>query len=255
MIKEGEWVLLWRNSRSNYLVKAGKNRFNTDCGYLDLEQLKGREFGREFFTHTKNKFYLLKPSLECVVMRGFKRRTQIIYPKDAAFIISKAGIFSGSRVLETGTGSGAMTAFLAAAVMPEGKVYSYERNPDFYANACNNLASAGLLDYVVIKNKEVKQGFDEEAVDFVMLDIPAPWELLGPVCRALKKGRKLASILPTVNQAERFVLDLEAKGFVNIEVFELWARRMLFRQGRSRPEQLMHSHTGYLIFAAKVFVS
>ena len=252
MIKKGDWVLLWRNSRSNYLVKAEKRRFNTDCGYLDLEDLAGRDFGQEFFTHNKNRFYLLKPSLECIVMRGFKRKTQIVYPKDASFIISRSGLFPGCRVIETGTGSGAMTAFLAAAVMPKGKVYSYEKNPDFYANAQKNLSSAGLLDYVVMKNKEVKDGFDEEEVDFIMLDTPVPWELLIACCRALKKGCSLTSILPTVNQAERFVADLESLGFVNIETFELWARRMLIRQGKSRPEQLMHSHTGYLIFASWV---
>jgi len=42
-----------------------------------------------------------------------KRKSAIIYPKDSAFMIFIAGIGPGSKVIETGCGSGGLTIALA----------------------------------------------------------------------------------------------------------------------------------------------
>lgn len=53
-------------------------------------------------------------------------RTQIIYPTDASMIVGQLDLLPGSRVLEAGTGSGALTHALAQAVWPNGHVSTFD---------------------------------------------------------------------------------------------------------------------------------
>ncbi len=251
MIQENDLVYLHHDQKNQYLLKAERRKFNTSQGCLNLGDLIGKNFGDTISTHTEKQFSILKPSVEDIVMRRVHRATQIIYPKDAALILVKSGIRSGDKILEVGTGSGALTIFLANFIGPTGKVYTYERNQEFFVNARRNIEEAGFCSTVVMHQKEIKDSFEEQDADFVMIDLPTPWEILDAAFQSLKNGHRIASILPTVNQVERFVIALEEKKFLNIETIEVWLRHMIVRPGKTRPEQLMPSHTGYLIFATK----
>ena len=48
------------------------------------------------------------------------RGAAVVYPKDAAQIVSMADIFPGAHVVEAGVGSGALTCSLLRAVGPHG---------------------------------------------------------------------------------------------------------------------------------------
>jgi len=250
MIKKGDLVILF-SERRNYLVEVTDKLFHTDKGYIDLKELEQKNWGEKVLTNKGEVFYILKPTLEDLIMKGVKRFTQIIYPKDAGLIIVKSGINSESKVIEVGTGAGAFTIALANFLKPKGKLISYEKRKEFYELAKKNLEKAGVLNFVKLKNKEIKDRFDEKDADFIFLDLPTPWELIEAVYKALKPGFRCAGILPTVNQTEKFVISLKEKGFVNIETIEVLVRRILVREGKTRPEQQMPSHTGYLIFATK----
>ncbi len=251
MIKENELVLLYREKKKSYLVEAKRRKFNTDQGIIELEEILSKNWGETIKTHKGFTFYVLKPTLEDLIMRSVKRRTQIIYPKDASLIIISSGIKPGDKVIEVGTGSGAFTIALAYFLRPEGMVYSYEKRKEFLDNARKNIERSGLSKYVALKHKEVKDEFDEKDVDFAMLDLPTPWELLPAAKKALKNGSRCASILPTINQVEKFVFALQDEGFVNIKTVECLVRKILVRKNMTRPEQLMHSHTGFIILATK----
>ena len=86
-----------------------------------------------------------------------------------------------------------------------------------------------------------------------MIDIGSQWELIDAAYKSLKGGCRLASICPTFEQLTKFVFALEDKGFVNIETMEILLRKILVRRGKTRPEQRMPCHTGWLVFATKVF--
>ncbi|MCK5494521.1 MAG: hypothetical protein KAJ14_15535, partial [Candidatus Omnitrophica bacterium] len=47
------------------------------------------------------------------------------------------------------------------------------------------------------------------------------------------------------------VFTLEEKRFINIESMEVQLRKILVRRGKTRPEQRMPCHTGWLVFASK----
>jgi len=250
MIKEGDLALIYNSEHRNYLVKITPDRFHTDKGFLDLSQAIGKPFGLCLKTNTGEIFYILCPSLYDMMMK-VNRKTQIIYPKDAGLILMKANIFPGAKVIESGVGSGSLTSAMANFVRTEGKVYSYERNIDFLNNARKNLEKNGLAPWVELKHREVTDSFDETDVDFVMIDIGAPWELIEAADKSLKPGGRLASICPTFDQLTQFVFTLEDKGYVHIESMELISRRILVRRGKTRPEQRIPSHTGFLVFASK----
>ncbi len=246
--------MLFRDERHNYLIKVTKGRFHTDKGFIDLESLRNKNFGEKITTNMGEDFYILHPSLSDLVMK-VNRQTQIIYPKDAGIILMYGTVHPGARIIEAGIGSGAMTTVFANFVRPHGKVYSYEQNIDFLNNARKNVHKNGLSQWVEFKHRKVIDRFDEEDVDFVLIDIGSPWELIDAAYHALKPGHRFATICPTFEQLMRTVSTLKEKGFVNIVTVEVLVRRILVREGRSRPEQRMPSHTGFLILATKIYLS
>lgn len=251
MIQEGDLIFLYKDDRRNYLIKAKNTRLHTDKGFLDIGTLINKEFGEKITTNLGEIFYVLKPTLYEMIMK-VKRQTQILYPKDIGLILSHTNIYPGARVIESGAGSGALTTALANFVRPTGKVYSYERNPEFLENARKNLVKNDLVTWVEFKHREVINEFDENDIDFVMIDIGSPWELIDAAYKALKNGCRLATICPTFEQLTKTVFTLEEKNFVNIETMEILVRKILVRRGKTRPEQKMPSHTGWLVFATKI---
>jgi len=251
MLKEGELILLYKDPQRNYLLKVENKKFHTDKGFIDLSSLKNKDIGQSIETNLGEKFYILKPSLWDIIMK-IERKTQIIYPKDIGIILLKSNLFPGARVIECGSGSGGIALALANFIRPGGKVFSYERNKEFLENARRNVEKARLEDYVEFKLKEVKERFDEEDIDSVIIDIGSPWELIPASLQALKPGGRFATICPTFEQLTQTVFSLEKAGFTQIETLEVLTRRILVRRGKTRPEQRIPSHTGFLVFASKV---
>jgi len=252
MINEGDLVFLYKDERRNYLLKLQGGRLHTDLGYIELKDIYGKEFGQIIETNLKHAFYILRPYLHEKVMK-IKRKTQILYPKDIGIILTRANIFPGARVIESGAGSGSLTTALANFVRPTGKVYSYERNEEFLENTKKNIERYGLSEWVEFKLREVTTEYDEKEVDFIMIDIGSPWDLIDAAYKSLKGGAQLATICPTFEQLTKTVFTLEEKGFTNIESLEVFVRKILVRRGKTRPEQRMPSHTGWLVFATKIF--
>jgi len=250
VIHEGSFVLLYLDGKRKYLTRAEKGHvLHTHRGYLLLDSLIGLRYGSRVRSNVGADFVALQPTPWDFVLK-IARKTQVIYPKDMALIVFKLGLRPGMRVVEAGTGSGALTCALAFFVRP-GVVYSYDVNPSFQEVARKNLERAGLLDYVVLKVKDVTQGIDEEGVDAVVLDMATPWLVVPHAWKALKGGGHFASFSPTINQVEKTVVELKKQGFVDIKVYELLLREMKVEEGAVRPETLMIGHTGYVTFARK----
>ena len=252
MVKQGDLVFLYNDDKRNFLIKVEEKTLHTDKGFLKVASLIGKKFGDKTETNLGIPFYILRPYLYELIMK-VRRKTQIIYPKDIGMILTRGNIFPGAKVIESGIGSGALTTALANFVRPNGRVYSYERNEEFLNNAKKNLEKNGLSEWVEFKHQEITDEFDEKEADFIMIDIGSPWDLIDAAYKSLKGGSRLATICPTFEQLTKTVFTLEEKGFINIETMEILVRRILVRRGKTRPEQRMPSHTGWLIFATKVY--
>ncbi len=230
-------------------VEKGKS-FHTHKGYVKLEDLIGKEYGSTILSSLGFEFTALKPILRDYIMKC-ARQTQIMYPKDIALIVMFSGIGPGSRVVEAGTGTAAMTTALAHYVRPNGKVYSYEIREEFRAMAEKNLRRAGLIDFVELKNKDVTAGIDEENVDAVILDLAVPWLVIPHAYNALSPSSTLVSFSPTIDQVVRTVESLKDNSFADIETVECIMRGMQVEIGRTRPQTLMTGHSGYVTSARR----
>ncbi len=250
-INENDHALLYLNPKRTYLVKVEKGKsFHTHKGFIQLSDLIGKDYGTHILSNTGTEFIALKPQLRDYIFKS-QRKTQITYPKDVALIVMFGGIGPGSQVIESGTGTGALTTALAHYVKPDGHVFSYEIRPEFIETAEKNLQRAGLINFVTLKNKDITTGIDEAGMDVVVLDLATPWLVVAHAYKALKGSGAVVSFSPTIDQVVKTTEALIESKFVDIETIECIMRRMQIERGKTRPETLMTAHTGYLTFARK----
>jgi tRNA (adenine57-N1/adenine58-N1)-methyltransferase len=252
-IKDKDLVLIYLDEKRQFLVQPVKGlRLSSDLGDLNLTDIIGEPFGFVGKTHLGKNFYCLKPSTADLMMK-VKRTTTIVYPKDLGYLMLETAVGPGSRVIELGTGSGALTLVLAKFVAPDGKVYSYERREDFIVNARKNVERVGYADNVEFICADVaREGFNAQEVDAIFIDVPEPWAIVPKAFEVLKGGHHLVSWSPNVEQVKRTIEALEAYRFQRIKVKEINEREMLVRLQGVRPRERGITHTAYLIRAQKI---
>jgi len=252
MLKIGDLVLFYHNERAKYLLTLQeKGHFSTHKGNISFPEVLQKDFGDVVNTQMGTPFYILKPTLADLSMK-VRRTTTIIYPKDAGLMMLQSFVFPGARVIECGTGSGALTIILANFIRPNGKVYSYEARQEFSDNAKTNVVRVGLSDYVEFFCADAeKDGFQQKDVDAVFIDLPEPWIAIKHAFDALKGGHSFVSLSPNTEQVRKTKAVLELEGFVRIKIVELFERELLVRITGTRPTERMISHTAYLVFAQK----
>jgi tRNA (adenine57-N1/adenine58-N1)-methyltransferase len=251
-ISEGDDILLYLDRERTYQIKVKVGeQFHTHKGFILFEDLVGKPYGSTVVSSLGISFYALRPLIRDRVLKT-DRRTQVLYPKDIGYILYQLGIGNGSTVVEAGTGSGALTMSLANAVMPEGRVYSYEIDERSQRIAAGNIDRSGLHPIVEMKLGDITQGIAEKDVDAVVLDLATPWLVIDHAWEALTGSGVFLSFSPTIEQVMKTVYALEAKPFIEIETVELILRRITVAENKTRPETLMIGHSGYLTTARKV---
>jgi len=225
-IKENTLVLLYslEDHKKFFITLKPGTIFSTHMGIIKHDDLLQKDLGDKVETHKQKEFLLLKPSLYEILM-NISRHSQIIYPKEIGYILIKLGLKNGDRVIEAGTGSGALTTAMGYAVAPEGKIYTYEKREEFQKKAESNLIYANIKDSVEMKVRDVEeQGFDEKYVDAVFLDMKVPFHAIGHAFDALRPGGMLGFLLPTANQVSDVIRKLSEYQFVEIEALEILLR-------------------------------
>jgi tRNA (adenine57-N1/adenine58-N1)-methyltransferase len=255
IISEGSFILLHFDLRREWLLRVITGReFHTHKGYIKLGDLVGKPYGCEIISSTHDRFWVLRPTTHEMIMHS-ARRTQIMYPKDIGLIILKLSLTSGAKVLEIGTGSGAMTVATAMAVKPEGHVHTYEIRPEFVEMAEKNLKRASLTEFVTIHQTDASKGIEGEDFDAAIIDVGDPWPIIPLVHSALMGGTPVMSFSPTINQVERTTETFTKVGFVNVHTLESFIREIRAETGKTRPATMMIGHTGYMTFAQKILPS
>jgi tRNA (adenine57-N1/adenine58-N1)-methyltransferase len=218
---------------------------------LRHDTLIGAAWGGAVQSQSGHRALLLEPGLTDLIDQ-VKRSTQIIYPKDAAYLVHRLSLRAGSHVVEAGTGSGGLTTALAWAVAPTGVVYTHEVRPDIATVARDNLERCGLLPYVRMFHGDIENGFHAQNADALVLDVREPWLYLEHVRAALKPGGFFAALAPTANQVIELLRGLEAFNFADVAVEELLLRPYKPAPDRLRPDDNAIPHTGFLIFARNI---
>lgn len=250
--REGDLIQLVGLTHKHFIfiLKSG-DEFHSHRGIVKHDDLIGKTWGKQVFSHTGAPFFLLQPSL-ADILNDLPRSTQILYPKDIGYILIQMGVTSGQTVMEAGTGSGSMTTALATAVGENGKVISYERNAEFQRLAQKNLERLGLASRVTFKLGDIADGFDITDADAFFLDVQNPFDYIEQVRNALKPGGFFCTLVPTFNQVEKVLNGLRKTQFAFVEVCELLLRYYKTNPSRIRPADRIVAHTGFLIFARKM---
>ncbi len=245
----GDLALLFGPDGKKFMIRLTAGQvLHTHKGMIPHDALIGTPLGRTVHTHLGHPFLALEPSLHDVLIR-LRRAGQIMYPKDIGYVLLKLNVGRGKRIVEAGTGSGAMAIALAHGVCPDGRVYSYEVRADMLSLARKNVESHGLAPYVEFTQRDIRDGFDQTDVDACFLDVREPQEYLEQVRAAVKPGGFFGSLVPTANQVIDLLIALQRLAFGAVEVEEIMLRPYKPVPGRLRPVDRMVAHTGYLIFA------
>jgi tRNA (adenine57-N1/adenine58-N1)-methyltransferase len=117
----GDWVRLTdaKGRRHNIRLGAGE-QFFTSKGSIEHDDLIGGPEGVVVTSSKGTQYLAFRPLLSEYVV-SMPRGAAVVYPKDAAQILTSADIFPGAHVVEAGAGSGSLSAYLLRAVGPTGR--------------------------------------------------------------------------------------------------------------------------------------
>ena len=243
-------VIKSKNQKYLVVLKEG-GEFVTENGKIEYNQIK--KLPSIIITSTGDTFKIYSPSYKEFVLL-MKRGPQIIYPKDVGQIIIEGNIFSNSKVLELGTGSGALTLYLILILGDKGKLisldvdnknqYRAKKTIERYLSTFNNEFKFNL-DLINSDLANFKYSDIQEKVDVIITDLPEPWKFFD--FNKIENQVTWVSYLPSITQVEKLTHRLHENNFENIEVKEILERSWIIKDKIIRPMNEMVGHTGFIV--------
>jgi len=254
-LQDGEQVLLIDQRGKRHLIFLRKSEtFHSDRGWIPHDNVIGQVEGTWIRSSLGLRYLALRPTLGEFVLE-MPRGAQVIYPKDLAMILFWADVFPGARVLEAGTGSGALTLALLRAVGTDGRVITYEQRDEFARRALANIhMRLGQVNNLTVRLRPVEDGLpEEEPVDRVLFDLPEPWKLTSLVAPVLRPGGIFMCYVPTIIQSHELSETLHReREWALVETFETLMRPWNIEGQSVRPFHRMVAHTGFITLARRV---
>jgi tRNA (adenine57-N1/adenine58-N1)-methyltransferase len=229
-------------------------QFHTHRGAIEHDALIGAPEGSVVGSTSGTLYLALRPLLVDFVL-SMPRGAAVIYPKDAAQIVTMGDVCPGATVLEAGAGSGSLTCALLRAVGPAGRVVSYEVRDDHADVAVRNVETffGTRPSNWTLHRGDVSAHPADEPVDRAVLDMLSPWQVLPAVSEALRPGGVLIGYVATTTQLSRFVEALRAHGgYTEPASWETFVRGWHVVGLAVRPEHRMIGHTAFLVSARRL---
>ena len=246
-------LIVIKTSKNKYLsVVENDKEFITNEGKFKFSDLK--KIPSIVTTTTGIDFQIYTPTYKEFVLL-MKRGPQIIYPKDVGQIIVESNLHNSSRVLEIGSGSGALTLYLYSLLQNSGKLYSLDSSKINQRRANKTISrylstySKDTVDVNFINEKLDKFNFKnlEDKIDAIITDVPEPWDFF--INNKIDTNLNWVSYLPSMSQIIRINETLKEQNFQDIEVKEVILRDWIVDKKVVRPTNKLVSHTGFLVSA------
>lgn len=244
----GDRVHIVDSRGRHYLITLQVNgEFHTHAGFFPHSDLVGQPEGLTIGLSRGLSYTALKPTLEDFVLK-MPRGAQVIYPKDLGPILIVADIFPGAKVLESGVGSGALSATMLRA---GANIVGYELREDFAIRARSNVEAfcGDVGDRYQVELRDCYEGIDETGVDRVVLDLPEPWQVVPHAQKAMDPGGILCAYTPSITQVSRLREVLDGPGWILQRTIEVLNRGWYVEGQAVRPDHRMVAHTGFLTTA------
>jgi tRNA (adenine57-N1/adenine58-N1)-methyltransferase len=168
-------------------------------------------------------------------------------PRDVGLIVGFTGAAADDRVLDAGTGTGVLAAYLGRI---GADVVTYERDVDFAEVARENIRLAGVEGTVDVRTGDVTDDLDSLAgFDLLTLDTEDAPDVVRRAPDVLVSGGFVVVYSPFVEGSRAAVEAAEAAGLTDVTTHETIQRSMQFDDRGSRPDTRGVGHTGYLTVA------
>lgn len=258
-IKAGDLVVIQESfDKLDFVYVKPGEIFQNRNGAFHHDDFINQPFGTKLRSRDLQGYgflFLLKPTPE-LWTRSLNHRTQVVHELDQSQIIFQLYLQPNQVVVESGTGSGAMSHAVIRTVAPAGHLHTYEFNQHRAVTARTEFQQHGLGHLVTVHHKDVCRGLqlmeamedangsDEkktkpaaaaaqlvqeglpgfdlpgQTVDAVFLDLPEPWLAVPHAAFVLKANARIATYSPCVEQTQRTIQALEATGFHSIKTLE-----------------------------------
>lgn len=251
----GESCLLVDDRDKQYLLKLESGRdFQFDKGVIPHDQIIGTPEGGSITSSKGWHVRVLRPRLADYTLR-MKRGAAVMYPKDTGAVIMWADIGPGCRVLEAGTGSGAMTMALARAVGESGTVVTVDTREDHQTHAKRLIErfTGEIPRNIEFRSGDVIDHLESVRPDRVVLDLPEPWHCASAAPEFMPGGSVVAAYLPTVPQVQQLRDAMErTRAYREVDTFEVLMRSWAVSGRSVRPDHRMVGHTGFITIGRSV---
>jgi len=228
-------------------LRAPGDELHTDLGVLDVPE--DVEPGTVLETHLGEPFVVRRlrgPDL----FNHFERTGAPMMPRDVGLVVGHTGIAAGDRVLDAGTGTGVLAAYLGRC---RARVTTYEVDGEFADVARENMRLAGVAERVDVRTGDLTDHLDDAAAagpfDAITLDTGDAPEIVAAGADLLAPGGYVAVYSPFVENSRATVQAAREAGLIDVETIETIQREMEFGDRGSRPSTAGVGHTGYLTFA------
>ena len=241
------YLLQHRTSDREYLRAPGDD-LETDLGVLTVPE--DASHGDVLHTHLDEPFDVRAP-------RGpdlfdhLDRTGAPMMPRDVGLVLGHTGPAAGDRVLDAGTGTGILAAYLGRLGLD---VTTYERDPEFAEVARENVRVTGVAERVAVRTGDVTDDLDDLAErewELLTLDTGDAPAVVERASDLLAPGAFVAVYAPFVESARAAHRTAAEAGLSAVETYETIQRRMTFDDRGSRPSTAGVGHTGYLTFARR----
>lgn len=249
-VKNNELIILFNPKMQFKILFQPEMEYSTHKGIVHFP--KSLSYGQVVKTNRDENFIILHANLTDKMLK-VTRSTTIVYPKDWGMIVTELGITSGKKVVEIGTGSGALTFTLANILGSRGKIDSIDISKEKQEQGKNNFNLYSEFNNTTwhiadLANEKLKIN----AADALFIDIPEPWTLLKEVRYLLKDGHSIGLLCPTFEQVKITANALNEYGFTRIRCKELIERTIYVRERSTRPADIFKGHTAFYLFAEKI---